>query len=177
MPPQEVRANNRMRRHDTLQAPAMFLSSLIGLMLQASAPLSVPEQFFIGRTEGTGVVHIILSGRHGVRVRTRGRMDSDGSLRLEQVVEEEGKPPRRRSWRLVRVGNNRFTGTISDARGPVTGSVSGNVLTLNYRSSEGPSVEHRITIRPDGRTAHNLARFRRFGLTVATVDEVIRRLD
>lgn len=155
----------------------MFLASLFGLMLQAAAPLSVPEQFFVGRTEGTGVVHIILSGRHGVRVRTRGRMDPDGALRLEQVVEEEGKPVRRRTWRLVRSGNNRFTGTISDARGPVTGSVAGRVLTLNYRSREGPNVEHRITIRPDGRTAHNLTRFRRFGFTIATVDEVIRRLD
>ena len=155
----------------------MFLSGLFGILLQAASQLSAPEQFFVGRTEGTGVVHVILSGRHGVRVRTRGRMDPDGALRLEQVVEEEGKPVRRRSWRLVRSGVNRFTGTISDARGPVTGSVSGNVLVLNYRSSEGPSVEHRITIRPGGRTAHNLTRFRRFGLTVATVDEVIRRVD
>lgn len=155
----------------------MSLSGLVGILLQAVAPLSAPEQFFIGRTEGNGVVHVVLSGRHGVRVRTRGRMEPDGALRLDQVVEEEGKPARRRTWRLVRSGNNRFTGTISDARGPVTGSVAGNVLLLNYRSSEGPSVEHRITIRPDGRTAHNLTRFRRFGLTVATVDEVIRRLD
>lgn len=155
----------------------MILSTLIGLLLQAATPLSAPERFFVGRTEGVGTVHMILSGRHGVRVRTNGRVDHDGALLLDQVVEEEGKPARRRSWRLVRAGANGFTGTISDARGPVTGQVTGNVLRLNYRSAEGPSVEHVITVRPDGRSAHNLTRFRRFGLNVATVEEVIRRVD
>ena len=155
----------------------MSLSLLFALLLQAAAPLSAPERFFVGRTEGVGTVQMILSSRHGVRVHTRGRMDRDGALVLDQVIDEDGKPPRRRTWRLVRNGPNRFTGTISDARGPVTGQVTGNVLRLNYRSAEGPSVEHVITIRPDGRSAHNLTRFRRFGLNVATVDEVIRKVD
>ena len=155
----------------------MILPTFIGLLLQAATPAAIAEQFFLGRTEGVGTVHIILSGRHGVRVHSRGRLDRDGALLLEQVVEEEGKPPRRRNWRLVRNGPNRFTGTINDARGPVTGEVTGNVLRLSYRSVEGPSVEHVITIRPDRRSAHNVTRFRRFGLNVATVDEVIRRVD
>ena len=155
----------------------MILSALLGLLVQAAAPLTAPERFFVGRTEGVGTVQMILSSRHGVRVHTSGRIDGQGALLLDQVVDEDGKPPRHRSWRLVRAGANRFTGTISDARGPVTGQVTGNVLRLNYRSAEGPSVEHVITVRPDGRSAHNLTRFRRFGLNVATVEEVIRRVD
>ena len=155
----------------------MILSTFIGLLLQAATPATIAEQFFLGRTEGVGTVHIIMSGRHGVRVHSRGRLDRDGALLLEQVVEEDGKPPRRRSWRLVRSGPNRFTGTISDARGPVSGEVVGNILRLTYRSVEGPSVEHVITIRPDRRSAHNIPRFRRVGINVATVDEVIRRVD
>jgi hypothetical protein len=147
------------------------------MLLQAAAPLTAPERFFVGRTEGVGTVQMILSGRHGVRVHTSGRLARDGALLLDQVVDEDGKPPRRRSWRLVRAGANRFTGTISDARSPVTGQVNGNVLRLNYRSGEGPMVEHVITIRPDGRSAHNLTRFRRFGLNVATVEEVIRKVE
>jgi hypothetical protein len=153
------------------------LSLFIALLLQAAAPLSAPERFFVGRTEGVGTVQVIMSSRHGVRVHTRGRMDRDGALLLDQVVDEDGKPPRRRQWRLVRNGPNRFSGTISDARGPVTGQVNGNVLRLSYRSAEGPTVEHVITVRPDGRSAHNLTRFRRFGLNVATVEEEIRRVD
>lgn len=154
----------------------MALSALLGLLL-LQAHVGTPEQFFVGRTEGEGVVHVMLSGRHGVRDHSRGRMDRAGALLLDQLVEEEGEPARRRSWRLVRSGPNRFTGTISDARGPVTGELAGNVLHLSYRSVQGPSVEQWITLHPGGRTAHNRMVFRRFGLTVATLEGTIRRAE
>lgn len=154
-----------------------MLSPLLGLLLLVQAPGSAMERFFVGRTEGQGTVQIMLAGRHAVRDRAQGRMDRSGALVLEQIVEEEGKPARRRTWRLVRSGANGITGTISDARGPVTGEIRGNVVTLRYRLAEGPSVEQTITFQPGGRTARNLMAFRRFGLGVATVDSVIRRVD
>jgi hypothetical protein len=104
-------------------------------------------------------------------------MDASGALLLEQVIEEDGKLPRRRSGRLVRVGANNFTGTISDAVGPVTGEATGNVLHLRYRSVEGVNVEQWITLQPGGRTAHNRMTFRRFGFNVATLEGVVRRVD
>jgi hypothetical protein len=155
----------------------VILSALLGLLLLAQPPAFAPEQFFVGRSEGQGVVHVMLSGRHGVRDRSRGHIDRAGALVLDQVVEEEGKPPRRRTWRLVRAGPNRFGGTISDARGPVAGEVEGNVLHLRYRLAEGPSVEQWITFQPGGRGAHNRMIFRRFGFSVATLEGTIRRLD
>jgi hypothetical protein len=155
----------------------MIASALLGLLLLVQSPGSVAERFFVGRTEGSGTVHVMLSGRHNVRVHSRGRIDRSGALVLDQIVEEEGKRPRNRTWRLVRAGRNRITGTITDARGPVTGEISGNVLHLRYRAAEGPSVEQRITIQPGGRTAVNRMTFRRFGLTVATVEETIRRVE
>jgi hypothetical protein len=112
-----------------------------------------------------------------VRDHNRGRIDASGALLLEQVIEEEGKPPRRRSWRLMRTAGNRFTGTISDAVGPVTGDAAGNVLHLSYRSVEGVNVEQWITLHPNGRTAHNRMTFRRFGFNVATLEGEIRRVD
>ena len=133
------------------------------------------EQFFVGRTEGTGTAHVIMSGRHGVRVHSRGRMDG-GTLVIAQTIEEEGKPARSRTWRLTRSAANRITGSITDARGPVTGEVAGNVVHLRYRLAEGASVEQWITFHPGGRTARNRMTFRRFGLNVATVEEVIRRV-
>jgi hypothetical protein len=154
----------------------MLLSALLGLLLVAQAPAAAPEQFFVGRTEGAGTINVILSGRHGFRVHSRGRMDR-GALVIEQRVEEEGKPARNRIWRLVRSGGNRITGTLSDARGPVSGEVAGNVLHMRYRLAEGPSVEQWITLHPNGRTAQNRMTIRRFGFNVATVQETIRRVD
>jgi hypothetical protein len=151
---------------------------LAGLLLAAApaAASPAPEQFFVGRTEGAGTVSVIMSGRHAVRDRSRGRIEAGGTLVLDQIVEEEGKPARRSSWRLTRSGN-RITGTISDARSPVTGDVAGNVIHLRFRSGEGPQVEQWITLQPDGRTANNLMIFRRFGLIVATLGSTIRRVD
>ena len=136
-----------------------------------------PEQFFVGHTEGEGRVSVILSGSHNVRAHSRGWMDRAGALVIEQVVEEEGKPARRRSWRLVRTAAHGITGTLSDAEGPVTGDVAGNVLHLSYRSNEGPYVEQWITLLPGGRTARNRMTFRRFGVNVATLEETVRRVD
>jgi Protein of unknown function (DUF3833) len=156
----------------------MPVSALLASLLLLQAPAAgSPEAFFVGRTDGQGIIHIMLSGNHGERHRSRGWMDREGALMLEQVVEEEGKPARARRWRLVRAGSNRVTGTISDARGPVSGEVAGNVIHLTYRSSEGPAVEQWITVHPNGRSAHNRMTFRRFGLVVATLEETIRRVD
>jgi Protein of unknown function (DUF3833) len=156
----------------------MLFQALLGFLLIAQAPApSAVEQFFVGRTEGSGTVRVVMSGRHGVRDRGQGRIDASGALVLDQVVEEEGKPARRRTWRLARSGRNGITGTISDARGPVTGEVAGRVIRLRYRLAEGPSVDQTITIHPNGRTAHNRMTFRRFGLNVATVETTIRKVE
>ena len=157
----------------------MPLSPLLALLLAAApAPPTAPEAFFVGRTEGAGTVDMLFSGSHKVRDRSRGRLDKSGALILEQVVEEEGKPTRRRSWRLVRAGGNRIRGTISDAVGPVTGEMRGNVLHLRYRAREAnAAVEQWITLHPNGRTASNRMVFRKFGLKAATLESTIRKLD
>lgn len=163
----------------------MALPEILGFLLLAAAqgpahppppPGSALERFFVGRTEGSGIVHIIMSGRHAVRDRATGRMQG-GTLVLDQVVEEEGKPARRRVWRLTRGAANAVTGTISDARGAVAGEVSGATLHLRYRLAEGPSVEQWITLQPGGRAASNRMTIRRFGFNVATVETTVRRVD
>ena len=155
----------------------MLASALLGLLLLVQASNAAPERFFVGRTAGTGTIHVILSGQHGFRARSVGRVDRSGALVLDQTVEEVGKPARRRIWRLVRSGRNRISGTLSDARGPISGEIAGRVLSLRYTLAEGSNVEQRITFDPGGRTARNRMTLRRFGLTVATVEETIRRLD
>lgn len=159
----------------------MLLAPGLALLLAAAPgppPPTAPEAFFVGRTEGAGTVQMIMAGSHKVRDRSRGRLDRSGALILEQIVEEEGKPARRRSWRLVRAGGNRITGTISDAVGPVTGDIKGNVLHLKYRAREAnAAVEQWITLHPNGRTASNRMVFRKFGFKAATLESTIRKLD
>jgi hypothetical protein len=156
-----------------LPIPALLAS----LLLAAPGAASSLEQFFTGTTHGSGSVSVIMSGRHSMRDRSRGRIDADGALRLDQIVEEEGKPARKRVWRLVRAGANRVSGTISDARGAVAGELTDNSLHLRYRMIEGPSVEQWIVLQPGGRTATNRMTFKRFGLTVASVKSEIRKID
>ena len=157
----------------------MTFSAFLAFLLvaaQGAAPGSALERFFVGRTEGAGTVRVIVAGGHGVRDRAVGRMER-GALVIDQVVEEEGKPPRRRRWRLVRSGAKAITGTISDVRGPVAGTLDGNTLHLRYRLAEGPTVEQWITLQPGGRTASNRMIFRRLGLRIATVESVLRRVE
>ncbi|MET1110544.1 MAG: DUF3833 family protein [Allosphingosinicella sp.] len=155
----------------------MILTALL-LLAAAPAPATAPERFFVGRTEGAGTVQMIMAGSHKVRDVSRGRLDKSGALILDQMVYEEGKPARRRSWRLVRSGPNRVSGTISDAVGPVTGEISGNVLHLRYRAREANAqVEQWITLHAGGRTASNRMVFKKFGFKAATLTSTIRKLD
>ena len=159
----------------------MILATSLAFLLLAAAPAAPaasPEHFFIGRTEGSGTVQMTLTGSHKVRDVSRGRLDRSGALILDQMVYEEGKPARRRSWRLVRSGPNRVTGTISDAIGPVTGDIRGNVLHLKYQAREASAqVEQRITLHPGGRSDSNRMVFKKFGFKAATLSSTIRKLD
>ncbi|MEO7177675.1 MAG: DUF3833 family protein [Allosphingosinicella sp.] len=154
------------------------LSPLIAFFLAAAPAVIAPEHFFVGRTEGSGTVQMTLTGSHKVRDLSRGHLDRSGALVLEQIVYEEGKPARRRSWRLARAGGDRIAGTISDALGPVTGDIRGNVLHLRYQAKEASAqVEQWITLNPGGRTASNRMVFKKFGFKAATLNSTIRKLD
>lgn len=154
----------------------MILSALLLLAAAPAAPS--PEQFFSGRTEGSGTAQMTLGGSHKVRDVSRGRLDRSGALILDQVIYEEGKPARHRVFRLVRSGPNRISGTISDANGPVTGDIRGNVLHIKYQTrAEKANVEQWITLHPGGRTASNRMVFKKFGFKAATLTSTIRKLD
>jgi hypothetical protein len=152
--------------------------SFVALLLAAAPAAAPPEHFFLGRTEGSGIAQLTIGGSRKVRDVTRGRLDKSGALILDQMVYEEGKPARRRSWRLVRSGPNRLSGTISDAIGPVSGDIRGNVFHLKYQTREAKAqVEQWITLHPGGRSASNRMVFKKFGFKAATLNSTIRKLD
>jgi hypothetical protein len=154
---------------------------VIAALLLANAPAPAtpvfdPSRFFAGATRGDASLKIILRSARAVHVQGHGRVTADGTLILDQRVEQEGKAPRTRRWRIRAVGQGRYAGTLTDATGPVTGEATGNRLHLSY-SNGRIRVDQWLTLSADGRSARNRLVARRFGITLARLDETIRKLD
>lgn len=143
----------------------------------AAAPARYdPAVFFSGRTQGIGQLKVIFRKAVPVRVEGTGHVE-DGVLVLSQVIHEDRKPARTRLWRIREISPGRYTGTSSDAKGPVTGDVTGNRLHLAFTANDGMTHEQTLTFAADGRSAHNVLKVRKVGLVVARLEETIRKLD
>lgn len=164
-----------------LVAASLMLPSCVSLPrlgpVEAAAPAFPVARFFSGRTEGEGVLSVMLSGSRAIRVSSRGRSEADGTIILDQVIHEEGKPARSRTWRLREVAPGRYVGTLSDAAGPVAGAAASNRLHLRIPMRGGMQADQWLTLAPDGRSARNVMRVRKLGITIAALDETIRKLD
>ena len=142
-----------------------------------ASPANDIARFFSGRTEGLGSLKVIMHRAVNVSVHGTGRTDPDGSLVLSQIVNEGDKPARTRTWRIREITPGRFSGTLSDARGPVTLDRAGGRLHIAFTGIDGNGYEQWLTFAPDGRSAHNTLEVRKYGMTVANLDETIRKLD
>lgn len=134
-------------------------------------------RFFSGRTEGTARLRVALHHSHAVRVHGRGRVEPDGTLVLNQTVEQEGQAATKREWRIRETTPGRYTGTLTEAQGGITGASEGNRLTLRYRMKHGIQMTQHLQLAPDGRSASNHLVATKFGIPVARLDEVIRKTD
>ena len=154
---------------------------LAPLLIAAQAPRSAPPRFdaltfFTGRTEGVGRLKVVLRRGQPIRVEGRGRVEGE-MLILDQMVTQGSGAPKPRQWRIRRVGPGRYVGTLTDARGPVVGTAVDDRLHLRFTSTSGFRVDQWLTLASDGRSARNRLTAKRFGVTVATLDETIRKLD
>lgn len=159
------------------------LLALATAALPATLPAAAPVQpahgfdpvaFFAGKTTGEGRLKKMFSSAQATHVTGRGRMEG-AVLVLDQTVTIAGEKSRERQWRLRSAGPGRWTGTLSDARGPISASAAGPVLTITYVSNDGLGIVQRVTLAPDGRSARNLMKVKKFGIAVATLDETISR--
>lgn len=164
---------------------AIRTSSLIAVLLwsgagmtsfAAQSPPFDPIAFFKGRTHGDGTLKIVLQSPKRVRVDSIGRVERDGSLTLSQRIEEQGKAPRTRTWRLRQTAPGKFAGSLSDAKGPVTVDVIGGRTRIRYTDKDNLKFEQWLTPRGP-RQVENRLTVKRLGITVAHLDETIRKLD
>lgn len=140
----------------------------------APGPAFDPIAFFDGRTVGSGELNIVLRQPRPIAVQGTGRVRRDGTLVLSQRIEEEGRPARTRRWEIRRLGLTTYTGTLTDATGPVRAEARGNRLRISYGSRAG-DVEQWLTLAPDGRSAQNRLIVKRLGVVIARVEETIRK--
>ena len=144
----------------------------------AEQPEMRPEAFFAGTTRSTGVLEDrggAPTARFGVV--GAGRAMPNGSFAPDQSVAFEGRPVQTRTWTLRRLDDHRYTGTLTDASGPVAAEAYGNLFHLTYslRSQPGGAMEQWLYLQPDGVTVLNEATVRVFGVVVARLSERITR--
>jgi hypothetical protein len=135
-----------------------------------------PVEFFRGHTHGDGTLKVLFQATKRISVDSQGKAEKDGSVLLEQTIHEPGKPARVRYWRLRQKGPNIFEGTLTDAAGPVRVDVEDDRVRIRYRGKDHLDFEQWLTAAGP-REVHNAMRVKRFGITVAHFNEVIRKLD
>ncbi len=141
-----------------------------------AAAIDDPLRFFEGRTESVSMVKVFAKKPFQSRSIGRGEIGSDGTLFLVQRVEEDGKTPFDRRWRIRQAGPGRFSGTMSEAKGPVTIEEVGGRYHFQFKMKGNVSVEQWLAPLPDGKSARSKITFRKFGLTVGHSEGVVRKL-
>ena len=143
----------------------------------AAAKLGDPLRFWEGRTESVGTIKLIMKKPYQSRSYGRGKIREDGSLDLVQRVEDEGKPPKERRWRIRQVAPGRYTGTMSEAIGPVTIEEVGGRYRFRFKMDGGVSVEQWITPSADGKSGANKVTIKKYGMTVGRSEGSVRKVD
>ncbi len=114
---------------------------------------------------------------HEVVSHGEGHIEPDGTLVLKQIVHETGVAPKQREWRLREDRAGHCTGTVTDGVGLVDGQLTGNQLHMRFKLKGGLSVEQSLTFHPDGRSASNRITVHKLGISVASLDETITKID
>lgn len=141
----------------------------------AEAQLADPLRFFEGRTESVSTVKLIMKQPFTSRAQGNGEVDR-GVLNLIQKVHDDGKPVFNRRWRMRQVGPGEFSGTMSEAVGPVTAEEVDGKYRFRFKMKGNLSVEQWITPLPGGRSAQSRTTIRKLGLTVGRSEGNIRKL-
>lgn len=140
------------------------------------APAFDAVAFFEGYTEGSGTLAIRTRSSQTVRVQSVGTRTPDGGLALVQSIRLGDDAPTERTWVLRPDGPGRWTGTLTDAAGPVEAWAEGDRLWIRYSMPRGLSMRQELTLQPGGDHAINLATVRLWGIPIARLTEEIRRI-
>ena len=163
----------------------MKAAALLAVALLAAASTGAAQvkprldlaEFFAGRTHGEGTIKKALKRSARITIETVGQRGKGGELILIDTIKEEGEPTRVRRWVMRPAGSNGFTGTISDAAGPVRVDVQGTKATIRYKMKEGGIGIHQVLTMRDRKTLDSEVTAKKLGVRVARMEGTIRKLD
>ncbi len=167
---------NRISRTSGLALALLVCGCDRGAVLPASANALDPIRFFIGHTHGEGRLDKLFGTPVTVIVESVGRRDGD-TLILEQSIQEGAKPQRKRRWTMRPIAPGLYSGTLTEAVGPVSVAATGARAHIRYTMKGGLKVDQQLALQSDGKTVLNRLEVRKFGVKVATLSETIRKLD
>ena len=155
---------------------ALWLSVAAAAAGAAPPQLDMTE-FFSGRTHAENVLRITMQKPKKLVVDSVGRKDGNSFILID-TIHEEGKPVRQRKWVMRAAGPNRYTGTLTDAVGPVEVTTAGDSATIRYVMKEGGlKVEQKLQMRADGKSLSSRTVAKKIGIKFATVDGIVHKLD
>jgi hypothetical protein len=155
--------------------PMALIGASANAIGAASEGETDPMRFFEGRTESVSTIKLIMKKPFHSRSLGRGEIDN-GVLNLVQRVNDEGKPPFERRWRMRQVAPGRFSGTMSEAIGPVTVDEVGGRYRFRFRLKGNLSVEQWLIPLPGGKVARSKTSIRKLGMTVGRSEGTVRKL-
>ena len=178
--------SDRMSGHRTAKFTGRLSLAVLPLvMVGASAAASAeaerasrlndPMSFFDGRTEGISTIKVIMKKPY--RSKTIGSGDINGGvLTLVQKVVEEGKSPYDRRWKMRQASPGRFTGSMTEAVGPVVAEEVGGKFRFRFKMKGNLVIEQWLTPLPGGKEAISKVSIRKYGMKVGSSDGTIRKL-
>lgn len=153
--------------------------AMLGASASASSAVeelgSDPLRFFEGRTESLSTVKLIMRKPFSSKSMGDGEI-ANGVLSLVQRVEEDGKTPFNRRWKMRQVGPGHFTGSMNEAVGPVTVEEVGDQYRFRFKLKGSLSVEQWLTPLPGGKVARSKTTIRKLGMTVGRSEGTVRKL-
>ena len=160
-----------------LLAPVLLSGCATAVLLPADSRSELdPIDFFEGSSRGVGTFHRIFAEPSRLEVESTGIRRRNGDLVLTQRIRQQsGGTPRTRTWIIRPVRPGRYTGTLTEAVGPVEITTNGPRASVRYAMKSGLSVRQQLALQSDG-TLLNHLEVRKWGLRVARVDETIRKL-
>ncbi|HUP66751.1 MAG TPA: DUF3833 family protein [Sphingomicrobium sp.] len=143
----------------------------------AQAPKLDMLAFFTGKTHAENVIKVVMKKPVPLVVDSIGGKGDRGDFVLIDTVREGDKPVRQRKWIMRQAGPGHFTGTLTDAVGPVDVAIEGDTAVIRYVMKGGLKIEQQLKLSPDGRRLSNQVVAKKLGMKFARVEGTVRKLD